>query len=597
MNTLDGTNSIKEIGLLRNLEFLMIDDIRDVTDVTGLFQLQNLRVLIVPATPSFGPNLENEPSDRPFIRLFQECLENGLTLPQLRYFDCSETTIDVPYDEIVGKLPKLEHFTCIGGTFADVSLPSHRIDTVAGTVKTLEHYSQQKCHGMLLLVLRLNPMSQLQPDMPECSPDDLRKFRDTLHKIMNRKGAGMKLAAFVGANYSKLLRAMIDSDQFSRSEIYRFVHSVLPLFRKLRRFQFPLRNKLYRFLMETVTMPGVDEIVPRPFCSKIVEHALHALSEHALRESALACLFYHTSDADLTQLSREDVKMGCKYLVENMYAQLSDPSDEVAYHFAFRSLMVLAKLVALEAFEEPLNVRAGAYSPRMISFIGQLLNGDQLRRFRHIGVIEEAILFVLRQIVGKDEHPSGLYDKSVLNNIGFFIRQRLRQDAVSVDVTATAISILAKLILSPQRIEDGKAEFYSCLVLEAVQWLLPATKSRVCRTEWHKISDECEAAPFMGTVAEHVYTVREYVRSTKDAPLYVQHVGMREVVRKLSSGRWNDEPVDGWIVEMAIGIRRRTEPGYARAEKRKAERAEEPDDETEIKAKKEKPELEQNQDS
>ncbi|CAI2326752.1 unnamed protein product [Caenorhabditis sp. 36 PRJEB53466] len=575
LTTEGGTRSMQGIGLVRNLEMLSIDDIRDVTDATELFQLQNLRVLSVPC-----------PFFRPFIRRFRDCLENGLTLPELRYFDCSEAASDIEYDEIVGKLPKLEHFTCIGDSFSRVNLPSHSIKTIGDTVTTLEHYFRQRSFLMLETVLSQNPMNANLRDMPECSPSDLRKFLHVICRLMEHKIVRLKIATYVVANCPKLMELMIDSNNFSSSEISIFVQHMLSLFRKMRKFQFPLHQHLHQYLLETVMTPGVASNIIRPFCLEIVEHALRALSEHPLRESALACLLEHTKYANLAQLERADVKTGSKYLVESMYARISAPFDVVAFHFVLQCLFVLEKLAGLEVFEDPYDINADVYSSHMLLFFGQFLIGVELDDSHQREKIEERILRVFRQIVANEKHSPDLYDKIVLHAIGYLIQHRVNQDENSVNIVATAVSILAKLILSPQRIEDGNAEFYSSLVLGGVQWLLKndaiASPNRSW-IQWHTISGECEAAEFMGTVAEHVYAVRVYVRNPSDAPLYVQHVGMREVVRKLSSGRWNDEPVDAWIVEMAKDVRRMTEPGYARAEKRKAEEEEERD------AKKEKP--------
>ncbi|CAI2326714.1 unnamed protein product [Caenorhabditis sp. 36 PRJEB53466] len=575
ITTPGGTTQLRDICLLRNLEFLMIDDITDVPDVEELFQLRNLRVLSVP-----GTNSEN----RPFTRKFLECLERGLTLPQLRYLDCSEASTNIPYDAIVEALPNLDHLTCIGSTSTVGNLPGYKIDTIKDTLTAMEYYMRQKCFGMQLLVLRVNPMSKLSPDIPECSANELRKFQCILNTIMTRKSTDTTFAAFVSLNYPKLLRMMLDCGNFSTWEIRQFIFFVLVFFRKFNRFQFELRNMMNLSVMETVMTPGIHSNIYHPFCVEIFKNALKSMRVDELRDQALECLIYHYGNADYTGLSREDVKDGCKYLVETVYDRLSEPTDEHAQRSINKCLFVIQQLVGLRVFEEPDDVDTGTYSPHMILFFCQLLTSEELAACIHRQRIKCNILCVLLKIVCRDDHPQVLYNQWALRSVWTQIRKRNDREEHIVQIVTTAVAILAKIIVRPDRVEDELADFYNAQVLDGVQWLLEnATNEPPVRMwiQWSKMRHDIDETHYLGTIAAHIYAVREYVRHTNGFPLYARHFETQEVVRDiLSTGAWRGRFVDEWVVDMTRDILRIAEPGveFERAEKREADGEGEPED-------------------
>ncbi|CAI2326740.1 unnamed protein product [Caenorhabditis sp. 36 PRJEB53466] len=546
MSTSGGTRSIKGISRLRKLEILTIDDIRNLTDVTELFELENLRVLSVPGTNS---------ETRPFIRRFRDCLEVGFTLPELRYFDCSEATSDVEYEEIVRRLPKLEHFTCIGGTLADVNLPSHKIDTVEDTVATLEHYVRQKCYGMQILVLRLNPMSKIQPETPECSPSVLRKFRDTLHKIMSQKATECTLATFVVLNYPKLLKLMLTSGSFSDRELHHFLLVVLKYYRKFRRFQFPLRTTFHVSFMNTIVTPGVKDHMHRPQASDVFQYALRSMRDAELRECALGCLVHYYQIANLNSV---EAKNGCKYLAESLLSWIIDPNNEVSQRYILQCLLIIRQLVAVRSFEEPDNITTHGYSPNMILLFCQLLLSNELGRCLQRNAIKESILSILLKIVRRDDYSLKFYDDMAINSVWFVIDSCRNNSVQSVE---TAVAILAKLIMRSQQLQEEKGNFYSARIVVGVRWLLENASPTPthCWINWNSICGEIETATYVGTVAAHVYAILEYVRRTEGAPLYAQNLSVRDVIQKLSCGRWKDGTIDGLVLAMAIDIRRITE--------------------------------------
>ncbi|CAI2326727.1 unnamed protein product [Caenorhabditis sp. 36 PRJEB53466] len=569
------SQQIAPICSLEHLEILRIDGIEDVTDVTELFKLQKLRVLSVPCTKR---------EDCQFIRLFRECLEDGLRLPELRYFECSEVSIDIPYTLMISSFPKLEHCTFMGSAQAVGNLAHHNLDTIGETLNVMEHYISVKCFVMQALVLKSNPMSaRRRPDAPECPVEDLRKFLCMVKGIMERKSTDNKLAAAVALNFPKLLTLMQSSVQFNALEISQFVERVLLFFRKFTRFSSPARKSLYNSVIETVMTRGVHDYIHHQFYFEIFKHTLCAFPSDASGELDLLCLLKYHKHVDLSMLSREIVRRGCNYLLRSARRRIRWPTNEEAQRYVHRCVLILEQLIDFYVFDRWENRYVNDEMPTpppLILLLCTLMSGvDRSESSVRCKPITDTILRVLMRIVRNDNYPDIMYHVTATNSIS---RILINCETNSVQSVETATALLAKLIRYPELVRTGVN--YSEHIVRTVRWLLRQRSETptACHINWATIHGEIERAAHVGIVAAHVYGLREYVMKTEGAPMYAGHVALQEAIRKLScGGDWRDgKPLDECIVTMAMGIRRIVGP---RVEKRKAE-----EDEAEIDVKRAK---------
>ncbi|CAI2326702.1 unnamed protein product [Caenorhabditis sp. 36 PRJEB53466] len=553
-------NAITGVGLLRNLEVLMIESITDEENVEELFQLQKLRVLSVPGTRHVN---------RPFIYLFRECLDRGLTFPELQYFDCSEMSIDIPYDAIVQALPKLEHFTCIGSSTYLGYLPSYNVESVRSTIEAIEHYLRLKNDGMLLMVLYANQMADFREGIPQCAPHELRTFIALIYKLIERKPTGLTTGTLVCCNCPKILKLMIASRTFSEAEVRRFVAFVLRLFRKFESSGVPHIDILRNVICETLTTPGIRGLLAPENYLEICRIGLRNFPNDYLRANIIDFLTDYCPPEDHTKLSGDDLKLAFKYLVESVYDRMDEPENEPAQHHIFDCLRIISHFVALSAFAEPDNIEAGDYSKEMSMFLLQMISRPQFGRWLHRGMIKFKVLCIFRVMLCKRVHPPALYTSFAVN----IFEQTIKNPADNLPHSMScAGSILAKLLLFPEQFEGG---------MEVADGL-NETLLHLCRSfssladppkllELDKARDEIESAQFMGTVTEHVCAIHQSVRYEPNGPQHFFDAGLEEIMRKLSRGEWKHQHVDECVVRMAKEIRDVTEPGWERGEKRRAE--------------------------